>query len=55
MSQDVGTSKVARVETFAVAVPFRHRFALGSGLVGSPDPTGDVLFVKITTEDGVTG
>jgi len=47
-------SRVA-VETFAVAVPFKRRFALGSGLAGSPEQTGDVLFVKITTEDGVTG
>lgn len=48
-------STISRVETFAVAVGFTHRFVLGSGVAGTPDQTGDVLFVKITTEDGIVG
>ncbi|HEY9290390.1 MAG TPA: enolase C-terminal domain-like protein [Microlunatus sp.] len=48
-------STVDRVEAFCVPVPFRHRFVLGSGAVGDREHTGDVIFVKITTTDGVVG
>jgi muconate cycloisomerase len=52
-------SKIRSVEVFPVAVPFARQFVLGSGAVGSPDQTPDqaaaVVFVKLTTEDGVVG
>jgi len=48
-------SRIASVEVFPVAVPFAKRFVLGSGSVGSPQSAGTVVFVKITTEDGVVG
>ena len=52
-------SRIAQVEVFPVAVPFARRFVLGSGAVGSPDAAPDqagaVIFVKLTTEDGVVG
>lgn len=52
-------SKIRSVEVFPVAVPFARRFVLGSGAVGSPGQAPDqataVLFVKLTTEDGVIG
>jgi len=40
---------------FGVAVPFAHSFVLGSGAVGTPGRAGSVIFVKLTTEDGVVG
>lgn len=46
---------VASIETFAVAVPFKHSFVLGSGRAGDPQHPGDVLFVKITASDGTVG
>ncbi|OZM80301.1 mandelate racemase/muconate lactonizing enzyme family protein [Pseudonocardia sp. MH-G8] len=49
------TGRIRTVEVFPVAVPFAKGFVLGSGAVGTPDSAGDVLFVKITTEDGVVG
>lgn len=52
-------SRIRSVEVFPVAVPFARRFVLGSGSVGSPDDAPDqaaaVVFVKLTTEDGVVG
>ncbi|MFJ4856013.1 mandelate racemase/muconate lactonizing enzyme family protein [Streptomyces sp. NPDC088730] len=52
-------SRIAQVEVFPVAVPFARRFVLGSGAVGTPDAAPDqsaaVIFVKLTTEDGVVG
>ncbi|MEV6288622.1 enolase C-terminal domain-like protein [Kribbella sp. NPDC051770] len=52
-------SRIRQVEVFAVAVPFARQFVLGSGAVGSPDQrpdqAGAVVFVKLTTEDGVVG
>ncbi|MDX6261680.1 MAG: muconate cycloisomerase [Kribbellaceae bacterium] len=52
-------SKIRSVEVFPVAVPFARQFVLGSGAVGSPDQAPDqaaaVVFVKLTTEDGVVG
>lgn len=52
-------SRISAVEVFAVAVPFARRFVLGSGTVGAPerrpDPSAAVVFVKLTTEDGVVG
>jgi muconate cycloisomerase len=48
-------SRIRSVEVFAVAVPFAKGFVLGSGAVGTPDQAGSVIFVKITTEDGVVG
>ncbi|WP_328323599.1 muconate cycloisomerase [Kribbella sp. NBC_00382] len=52
-------SKIRSVEVFPVAVPFARQFVLGSGAVGSPDKPPDqaaaVVFVKLTTEDGVVG
>ncbi|GAA3540384.1 mandelate racemase/muconate lactonizing enzyme family protein [Kribbella ginsengisoli] len=52
-------SRIRSVEVFPVAVPFARQFVLGSGAVGSPDKTQDqaaaVVFVKLTTEDGVVG
>ncbi|MGW4073703.1 mandelate racemase/muconate lactonizing enzyme family protein [Streptomyces asiaticus] len=48
-------SRITAVEVFPVAVPFARRFVLGSGAVGTPDQAGSVVFVKLTTEDGVVG
>jgi len=52
-------SRITQVEVFPVAVPFARRFVLGSGAVGSPgdapDQAAAVVFVKLTTEDGVVG
>ena len=52
-------SRIKSVEVFPVAVPFARRFVLGSGAVGTPDEQPDqaaaVVFVKLTTEDGVVG
>ncbi len=48
-------SPITSVEAFAVPVPFRRGFVLGSGPVGDPDHAGDVVFVKITTADGAVG
>jgi muconate cycloisomerase len=48
-------SRIRSVEVFAVAVPFAKGFVIGSGAVGTPDQAGEVVFVKITTEDGVVG
>jgi muconate cycloisomerase len=52
-------SRIKSVEVFPVAVPFARRFVLGSGAVGTPDQAPDqanaVVFVKLTTEDGVVG
>ncbi|GAA0956512.1 enolase C-terminal domain-like protein [Kribbella koreensis] len=52
-------SRIRSVEVFPVAVPFARQFVLGSGAVGSPDKAQDqaaaVVFVKLTTEDGVVG
>ncbi|GAB2600344.1 mandelate racemase/muconate lactonizing enzyme family protein [Kribbella endophytica] len=52
-------SRIRSVEVFAVAVPFARQFVIGSGAVGSPeqrpDQAGAVVFVKLTTEDGVVG
>ncbi|WP_062213968.1 mandelate racemase/muconate lactonizing enzyme family protein [Streptomyces sp. NBRC 109706] len=48
-------SRITAVEVFAVTVPFARRFVLGSGAVGTPDQAGAVVFVKLTTEDGVVG
>jgi muconate cycloisomerase len=52
------TSQLPRIETvevFRVQVPFKHKFVLGSGAVGSPDQKGDVIFVKLTTDSGHVG
>ncbi|WP_207632327.1 mandelate racemase/muconate lactonizing enzyme family protein [Occultella kanbiaonis] len=49
------SSRIAAVEVFAVPVPFKHRFVLGSGSVGSAHQDGDVLFVRITADDGQVG
>ncbi|WP_232664867.1 mandelate racemase/muconate lactonizing enzyme family protein [Pseudonocardia sp. TRM90224] len=48
-------SRIRSVDVFAVAVPFAKGFVLGSGAVGTPERAGSVIFVKITTEDGVVG
>ncbi|TDE99180.1 muconate cycloisomerase [Occultella glacieicola] len=48
-------SRIDAVEVFAVPVPFKHRFVLGSGSVGSAHEHGDVLFVKLTATDGHVG
>jgi muconate cycloisomerase len=48
-------SRIRSVEVFCVAVPFARSFVLGSGAVGTPEQAGSVIFVKITTEDGVVG
>ena len=52
-------SRITQVEVFPVAVPFARRFVIGSGAVGAPDDAPDqaaaVVFVKLTTEDGVVG
>lgn len=49
------TARIRTVEVFPVAVPFAKGFVLGSGAVGTPDRAGHVVFVKITTADGVVG
>ncbi|MFD5752032.1 mandelate racemase/muconate lactonizing enzyme family protein [Streptomyces sp. NPDC127033] len=48
-------SRITAVDVFPVAVPFARRFVLGSGTVGTPDRAGLVIFVRLTTEDGVVG
>ncbi|MER7786944.1 enolase C-terminal domain-like protein [Streptomyces sp. NPDC097640] len=48
-------SRITAVDVFPVAVPFARRFVLGSGTVGTPDQAGSVIFVRLTTEDGVVG
>ncbi|GAA1566077.1 enolase C-terminal domain-like protein [Kribbella hippodromi] len=52
-------SRITKVEVFPVAVPFARRFVLGSGAVGAPgaapDQAAAVIFVKLTTADGVVG
>jgi muconate cycloisomerase len=48
-------SRIRTVEVFPVAVPFAKGFVLGSGAVGTPGRAGHVIFVKLTTEDGVIG
>ncbi|MCE7003058.1 hypothetical protein LWC34_09490 [Kibdelosporangium philippinense] len=48
-------SRIRSVEVFPVDVPFAKNFVLGSGPVGSPNQAGTVVFVKLTTEDGVVG
>lgn len=48
-------SRITAVDVFTVAVPFARPFVLGSGAVGGPDQAGSVVFVKLTTEDGVSG
>ena len=48
-------SRIASIEVFPVSVPFAKPFVLGSGRVGSPQQAGSVIFVKLTTEDGVVG
>ncbi|MFF1819543.1 mandelate racemase/muconate lactonizing enzyme family protein [Kribbella sp. NPDC058245] len=52
-------ARIRQVEVFPVAVPFARKFVLGSGAVGAPDSRPDqaaaVIFVKLTTEDGVVG
>lgn len=50
-----GHAMITGLETFVVPVPFRHSFVIGSGPVGGAAATGDVIFVKITTGDGVVG
>lgn len=56
--QDAG-SRIASVEVFTVPVPFKHVFTLGSGQLGSANAsgtvTGDVVYVKITTNSGHVG
>ncbi|MCD4851613.1 hypothetical protein LN996_12395 [Arthrobacter sp. AK01] len=47
--------RVASLEVFAVKVPFKHSFVLGSGAVGAPGQCGDVIFVKLTTDSGHVG
>ncbi|HLT60067.1 MAG TPA: enolase C-terminal domain-like protein [Microlunatus sp.] len=51
------TARIARIETFVVPVPFAHTFVIGSGAVGGSGAagTGDVVFVKITGDDGTAG
>lgn len=48
-------TRIRSIEVFAVDVPFARGFVLGSGAVGSPDAAGTVIFVKLTTADGVVG
>jgi muconate cycloisomerase len=48
-------AQIVSVEAFHVPVPFRRDFVLGSGAVGGSDHTGDVIFVKLTTADGIVG
>lgn len=49
------TAMIKTVETFVVPVPFAHSFVIGSGTVSGPAATGDVIFVKITTDDDTAG
>lgn len=48
-------SQIVAVEAYCVPVPFRRSFVLGSGAVSNQHRTGDVIFVKITTADGIVG
>ncbi|GAA1570249.1 enolase C-terminal domain-like protein [Kribbella sancticallisti] len=53
------SSRIRSVEVFPVPVPFARQFVLGSGAVGAPGQATDqgaaVIFVKLTTEDGIVG
>lgn len=55
MESSLRGARITSLETFRVAVPFKHKFVLGSGSVGGPSQTGDVIFVKLTTETGEVG
>lgn len=46
---------ISQVEVFVVEVPFAKSFALGSGTVGASGGTGDVIYVKVTTDEGAVG
>lgn len=46
---------ITQVEVFRVPVHFKHSFTLGSGKVGAPGQSGDVIFVKLTTASGHVG
>ncbi|QIK73703.1 muconate cycloisomerase [Propioniciclava coleopterorum] len=46
---------ISQVEVFLVEVPFAKSFALGSGAVGASGGTGDVIYVKVTTDEGAVG
>lgn len=48
-------SPIRQVEVFTVPVPFAQGFTLGSGAVNNGGITGDVVFVRIETEDGIVG
>lgn len=50
-----GAATISRVETFVISPAFRQAFVLGSGPVGGSARTGHVVFVKVTTQDGVAG
>lgn len=50
-----GPSPIRTVEVFRVPVPFAQSFRLGSGSVDNGGGTGDVVFVRIETEDGIVG
>jgi muconate cycloisomerase len=47
--------KIAAVEVFVVALPFRAVFVLAGGVAGDPSALTDRVLVKVTTESGATG
>jgi muconate cycloisomerase len=47
--------KLAAVEVFVVALPFRAVFVLAGGVAGDPSALTERVLVKVTTEGGATG
>ena len=47
--------KIAKLEVFVVALPFRAVFVLAGGVAGEPSALAERVLVKITTEGGASG
>jgi len=47
--------KIAAVEVFVVALPFRAVFVLAGGVAGNPSTPTERVLVKVRTEGGATG
>lgn len=46
---------ITAVEVLTVPVPFRRSFVIGSGPVGAGNAATEVVFVKLTADDGTVG
>lgn len=47
--------EIATIDTFVVPTPFQHSFVLGSGAVSGGAQSGEAVFVKVTTKNGIVG